>query len=107
MAEGSNQLTELTDEAVMARVVARDTAAFELLYDRHAAVVLGIVVKIVGDRTVAEELLQETYWRMWTQAGTFDPQKGPLRAWLSAAYPPRRLRRLLQGRVQPQSGPQQ
>ncbi len=82
MAEGSNQLTELTDEAVMARVVARDTAAFELLYDRHAAVVLGIVVKIVGDRTVAEELLQETYWRMWTQAGTFDPQKGPLRAWL-------------------------
>jgi len=72
----------LTDEALMARVLARDTAAFEALYDRHAAVVLGIIVRIIGDRAIGEELLQETYWRMWTKASTFDPEKGPLRAWL-------------------------
>jgi len=82
MAEGSEHPAELTDEALMARVTARDTAAFETLYDRHAAVVLGIIVKIIGDRAVGEELLQETYWRMWTKADTFDPEKGPLRAWL-------------------------
>ena len=73
---------ELSDEQLMARVAARDSVAFGLLYDRHAAVVLGVVVKIVGDRTVGEEVLQETYWRVWTQAATFDPAKGPLRAWL-------------------------
>ena len=81
MSEGT-RTPELSDEQLMARVAARDSAAFELLYDRHSAVVLGIAVKIVGDRAVGEEVLQETYWRMWTQAATFDPAKGPLRAWL-------------------------
>ncbi len=82
MTEGNQQAMELSDEQLMARVAARDSVAFGLLYDRHAAVVLGIAVKIVGDRTVGEEVLQETYWRVWTQAATFDPAKGPLRAWL-------------------------
>lgn len=66
----------------MARVAARDASAFELLYERHAPVVLGIAVKIVQDRTVGEEVLQETYWRVWNQAATYDVDKGPLRAWL-------------------------
>ena len=81
MSEGT-RTPELSDEQLMARVATRDSAAFELLYDRHSAVVLGIAVKIVGDRAVGEEVLQETYWRMWTQAATFDPATGPLRAWL-------------------------
>jgi RNA polymerase sigma-70 factor (ECF subfamily) len=81
MSEGT-QPPELSDEQLMARIAARDSAAFGLLYDRHAAVVLGIAVKIVGDRAVGEEVLQEAYWRLWTQAATFDPAKGPLRAWL-------------------------
>jgi RNA polymerase sigma-70 factor (ECF subfamily) len=82
MTESNQQAMELSDEQLMARVAARDSAAFGLLYDRHAAVVLGVVVKIVGDRAVGEEVLQESYWRLWTQAATFDPAKGPLRAWL-------------------------
>jgi RNA polymerase sigma-70 factor (ECF subfamily) len=82
MTEGNPQAMELSDEELMARVAARDSAAFGLLYDRHAAVVLGIAVKIVGDRAVGEEVLQEAFWRLWTQAATFDPAKGPLRAWL-------------------------
>ncbi len=81
MSEGT-RTPEPSDEQLMARVAARDSAAFELLYDRHAAVVLGIAVKIVADRAVGEEVLQETYWRLWTQAASFDAAKGPLRAWL-------------------------
>ena len=73
---------ELTDEQLMARVAMRDSAAFELLYDRHAAIVLGIAVKIGGDRAVGEEVLQEAYWRLWNQAESYDPAKGPLRPWL-------------------------
>ena len=82
MTESNQQAMELSDEQLMVRIAVRDSAAFGLLYDRHAAVVLGIAVKIVGDRAVGEEVLQETYWRVWTQAATFDPAKGPLRAWL-------------------------
>lgn len=72
----------LSDEQLMSHVVARDPDAFELLYDRHAAVILGVVVRIVGDRAVGEEVLQETYWRLWNQADTYDAAKGPLRPWL-------------------------
>ena len=74
--------SQLTDEQLMSRVAARDPDAFARLYDRHAAVILGVVVKIVGDRAVGEEVLQETYWRLWSQAGSYDAGKGPLRAWL-------------------------
>ena len=82
MTEDTGPLMGLSDEQLMSRVAARDSAAFGLLYDRHAAIILGLVVKIVGDRAIGEEVLQETYWRLWTQAGTFDAAKGPLRAWL-------------------------
>ncbi len=82
MTEAMEQLAGLSDEQLMARVAARDSAAFGLLYDRHAPVVLGVVVKIVGDRAVGEDVLQETYWRVWTQAASYDPTKGPLRPWL-------------------------
>lgn len=66
----------------MARVTARDSEALERLYDRYAPVVLGIVTKIVQDRAEGEEILQEAFWRVWTQAATFDTAKGPFRAWL-------------------------
>ena len=87
MTETTNPLAglsdgQLTDEQLMSRVAARDPDAFALLYDRHAAIILGIVVKIVNDRAVGEEVLQETYWRLWSQANTYDAAKGPLRAWL-------------------------
>ena len=82
MTERTHSAVELSDEQLMARVAARDAVAFELLYDRYAPVVLGVVVKIVGDRAVGEEVLQDTYWRIWSQAASYDPAKGPLRPWL-------------------------
>ena len=82
MTERTHSAVELSDEQLMARVAARDSVAFELLYDRYAPVVLGVVVKIVGDRAVGEEVLQDTYWRIWSQAASYDPAKGPLRPWL-------------------------
>ena len=103
MTEGNQQAMELSDEQLMARVAARDSVAFGLLYDRHAAVVLGIAVKIVGDRTVGEEVLQETYWRVWTQAATFDPAKGPLRAWLFSIARRQALDLLRRRNVRPQA----
>ena len=75
-------LSGRSDEELMARVTARDSAAFEHLYDRHAPAVLGIVARIVGERAEAEEILQETFWRVWNQAATFDADKGQFRAWL-------------------------
>lgn len=103
MTETTSPLAGLSDEQLMSRVITRDSAAFELLYDRHAAVVLGVVVKIVGDRAVGEEIVQETYWRLWTQAGMFDAAKGPLRAWLFSIARRQALDTLRRQNVRPQA----
>lgn len=102
MATGA-EVAGVTDEELMSRVAARDTAAFERLYDRHAPIVLGIAVKIVQDRAVGEEVLQETFWRVWSQAGTFDPHKGPLRAWLFSIARRQALDVLRRQNVRPQA----
>jgi RNA polymerase sigma-70 factor (ECF subfamily) len=103
MAKEAQPLVELSDEQLMARVAARDTAAFELLYERHAAVALGLIVRIVQDRAVGEEIVQETFWRLWSQAESYDAAKGPLRPWLFSIARRQALDALRRQNVRPQA----
>lgn len=73
---------QLSDEVLAARVAQGDRTAFETLYDRHASIVLGITLRITGERAIAEDLLQETFWRMWQGAVTYRPQHGSFTDWL-------------------------
>lgn len=73
---------ELSDEILIARVARGDPSALETLYDRHAAMVLGLCLKIMGDHTTAEYILQETFWRVWQSAPTYPTQRGPFTSWL-------------------------
>jgi len=72
----------LSDEALAAQVARSDSAALEALYDRHASTVLGLALKIIADRAAAEDILQETFWRVWKSADTFQPQRGSFTSWL-------------------------
>jgi RNA polymerase sigma-70 factor, ECF subfamily len=73
---------KLSDEILMTRVAQGDRAALETLYDRHAPAVLGVCYKIIGDRALAEDVLQETFWRAWQSAGTYQAQRGSFAGWL-------------------------
>ena len=73
---------KLSDEALATQVAQGDSVALETLYDRHAATVLGILVRVIGDRTVAEDVLQETFWRVWKSASTFESGRGSFTGWL-------------------------
>ena len=73
---------QLSDEALAARVAQGDRTAFEALYDRHASMVLGMALRITGKRAIAEDILQETFWRMWQSAVTYQPQHEPFTGWL-------------------------
>jgi RNA polymerase sigma-70 factor (ECF subfamily) len=75
-------LVDMPDEALVTQVARGDSAALEVLYDRYAARVLGISVKIVSDQALAEDILQETFWRVWQSAGTFQSQLGSFTSWL-------------------------
>ena len=74
--------SRLSDEVLASRAARGDSAALEALYDRHASTVLGLALKIIADRAAAEDILQETFWRVWKSADTFQPQRGSFTSWL-------------------------
>jgi RNA polymerase sigma-70 factor (ECF subfamily) len=73
---------QLSDEVLAARVAQGDQTAFETLYDRHASMILGMALRITGERSVAEKILQEIFWRMWQSAASYQPERGPFKDWL-------------------------
>ncbi|WP_420627202.1 RNA polymerase sigma factor [Candidatus Leptofilum sp.] len=72
----------VADETLMAQAAAGDSHALETLYDRYAPILLGVVLRIVQQRAVAEEIVQETFWRVWDKAATFDSAQGKFSTWM-------------------------
>jgi RNA polymerase sigma-70 factor, ECF subfamily len=56
--------------------------ALSKLYDRYSRTVFGVGLKILGDRSLAEELVQEVFLKVWRSSGTFDPSRGSFSTWL-------------------------
>lgn len=75
--------TAISDDALIAAIVAGEPEALGLLYDRHGHVVLALLTRILGDREGAEDLLQEVFLRVWQQAKTYDETRGAVRCWLN------------------------
>jgi RNA polymerase sigma-70 factor (ECF subfamily) len=77
-----DSLLHAPDETLVTHVARGNSAALEVLYDRYAPTVLGISLKVIGDQALAEDILQETFWRVWQSAGTYQSQRGPFTGWL-------------------------
>jgi RNA polymerase sigma-70 factor, ECF subfamily len=75
-------LVDAPDETLVTQVARGNPAALEVLYDRYASRVMGLSLKILGDPALAEDILQETFWRVWQSAATFQSQLGPFTGWL-------------------------
>jgi RNA polymerase sigma-70 factor, ECF subfamily len=71
-----------TDIALLDRIVARDEPAVGELYDRHNRLLFGLILRILRDRSEAEEVLQEVFVLVWTRAETYNVTLGPPAAWL-------------------------
>ena len=71
-----------TDIALIDRIVARDERAVGELYDRHNRLLFGLILRILRDRSEAEEVLQEVFMLVWTRAETYNVTLGPPAAWL-------------------------
>ena len=59
---------DVGDKQLIKQINDGDPAALEILYERYAPAVMGLAVKMLGDRTTAEEIVQETFWRVWKKA---------------------------------------
>ncbi len=80
--ESAASLERVSDDLLVQRVVEGDLRAFELLYDRYARPVFSLAFRMLGDPGEAEELLQETFVRLWQQAGRYDARRGSFGSWL-------------------------
>jgi len=83
-----------SDALLVASLVRGDTTALAELYDRHADAVYRAAFRRLGDRQLAEEVLQDTYVALWNRAELFDPAAGSLLAWLSTIARNRAVDRL-------------
>jgi len=70
------------DEALLARVVAGDDRALEQLYDRYAGLIYSLALRISGSADLAEDIVQETFWRVWRRAATYRGLRGQVSSWI-------------------------
>jgi RNA polymerase sigma-70 factor (ECF subfamily) len=73
---------DITDEQLMVMIQQRDPAGLELLYDRHASIVMSLGMKVVHNEAEAEDLLQEIFMEIWNRAASYDPVKGKPLGWI-------------------------
>jgi RNA polymerase sigma-70 factor, ECF subfamily len=66
----------------LARIAGGDRAAFKTLYTATSMKLFGIIVRILGRRELAEEVLQDVYVRVWQRAGEFNPDISSPITWL-------------------------
>ena len=81
--EMSQRADQPSDEQLMINLDGPGVeAALSELYDRYNRTVFGVGLKILGDRSMAEELVQEVFLKVWRSSKTFDSARGSFSSWL-------------------------
>ena len=88
------------DRLIVRRMAGGDHLALGELYDRHARLLYSLALRIVRERSDAEDVLQETFSQVWRQANRFEASRGTVVGWLVTVTRSRALDRLRQRRTQ-------
>ena len=90
--------------AALARIPQGDRAAMQKVYRLTSAKLFGVCLRILGERTEAEDVLQEVYLTVWRKAATFDPSRASPMTWLIAIARNRCIDRLRTTKAEPAYG---
>ncbi|MCW3077569.1 MAG: polymerase subunit sigma-70 [Bacteroidetes bacterium] len=72
----------IPEEELIASLKARESDAFEYLYDNYSHELFGIAKKILNSQELAEDVLQDTFVKIWNSFATYDATKGRLFTWM-------------------------
>ena len=72
------------ERALVLRLQRRDPQALAELYDRYGKMAYSLVLRVVRDNAIAEDLVQETFLRVWNRVHSVDSDKGSIGPWLLA-----------------------
>ena len=69
------------DLSLLTRAAKGESAAVLALYDRHASALLALAIRVLGNRDEAEEVLQDSFVKIWQEAASYDANRAGFRAW--------------------------
>ncbi|MDO8970709.1 MAG: RNA polymerase sigma factor [Saprospiraceae bacterium] len=72
----------MQDQQLINRLQAQDRAAIGTLYEAYGGALFGVVLRIVQQRELAEQVLQDTFVKAWKNGASYDTTKGRLFTWL-------------------------
>jgi len=93
--------SQAEDVACLQRLAGGDDSAAVGLYDRHARPVYSLILRIVGEESEAEDVLQEVFAQAFRQTARYDPSRGPVAAWLLMMARSRSIDRVRARRARP------
>jgi RNA polymerase sigma-70 factor (ECF subfamily) len=71
-----------TDARLVAALLRQEPAAADALYARYASRIYGLGLVLLKDRADAEDLVQDTFLKVWRTGSAFDPRRGSLDVWI-------------------------
>lgn len=77
-----NRKIKLSEEELIRALRGREKIAIEALYDMYSSSLNGIIFRIVQHEEIAEDLLQETFVKIWNSFPSYDSAKGRLFTWM-------------------------
>lgn len=77
MGEADTQSVQLIE-----RIAQKDQEAMMAFYDHYFGMVAGLCRRLIHDRQVADEVIQDTFWQVWQTAARYDPERAQVGSWL-------------------------
>jgi RNA polymerase sigma-70 factor (ECF subfamily) len=84
MTAADSNPAEASDAALIVAIGRYQQDALAEAYRRHAGAVYGLARRLLVDQSLAEEVVQEVFLRLWNNPDKFDPERGSLRSYLLA-----------------------
>ena len=75
-------LTTSIDTKIVALLRQDDKSAVSLLYDNYSDALFGVILRIVNQEALAEEILQDTFLKIWKYRESYDESKGRFFTWM-------------------------
>ena len=72
----------LSEEELVLALRRREKIAVEALYDMYSASLFGVIVRIVNDEAFAEDILLDTFVKIWNSFSSYSTEKGRLFTWM-------------------------
>lgn len=76
------EVKKYSEEELVVELQGRNQQAFSYLYDNYAGALNGVITRLVEDRELAEDILQEAFVKIWNNFSSYDTTKGRLFTWM-------------------------